>query len=126
MVGGCGCVSLAFPMVLIRAEIWCAAFVRRHNDVGKICVVVRKGDPIAGQIWIEIDHLDGTSSLFSQASSLLQNSKQSKLVFQKKSDRVPYSEVKAKLEQEINFDPDFWILALEDPKGEHGLEVIEV
>ena len=46
-------------MSLFRSDLWCAAFVRRHNDLGNMCVVSRKGDPIAGQIFIEIDHLDG-------------------------------------------------------------------
>ena len=44
---------------MFRTDLWVAAFVRRHNDLGEICVVVSRGDPIAGQIFIEIDHLDG-------------------------------------------------------------------
>ncbi len=44
---------------MFRSDLWAAAFVRRHNDIGHICVVSRKGDPIAGQIFIEIDHLNG-------------------------------------------------------------------
>ena len=33
----------------LRSDIWCAAFVRRHNDLGQFCVVAQKGDPVAGQ-----------------------------------------------------------------------------
>ncbi|NMA99729.1 MAG: DUF1491 family protein, partial [Phyllobacteriaceae bacterium] len=47
-------------MSRLRSDIWCMAFVRRHNDLGNMCVVARRGDPIAGQIFIEVDHLDGT------------------------------------------------------------------
>ena len=41
---------------MFRSDLWTAAFVRRHNDLGHMCVVARRGDPIAGQIFIEIDH----------------------------------------------------------------------
>jgi hypothetical protein len=51
---------------MLRTDIWASAFVRRHNDLGHICVVVRKGDPIAGQIFIEVDHLNGTVSLYTR------------------------------------------------------------
>src|SRR5690606_39927755 len=49
---------------------WCMAFVRRHNDLGDMCVVVRRGDPIAGQVFIEVDHLDGTRPLYTPAPTL--------------------------------------------------------
>jgi len=52
---------------MFRSDLWVAAFVRRHNDLGHMCVVARRGDPIAGQIFIEIDHLDGTVSLLTPA-----------------------------------------------------------
>ena len=54
---------------MLRSDLWAAAFVRRHNDLGEICVVSQRGDPIAGQIFIEIDHLNGTVSLLTPAPS---------------------------------------------------------
>ena len=50
-----------------RSDIWVSAFVRRHNDIGHICVVARRGDPVAGQIFLLVDHLNGTVSLFTPA-----------------------------------------------------------
>ena len=49
---------------MLRTDLWAAAFVRRHNDLGHFCVVERRGDPIAGQLFIELDHLNGTKSLY--------------------------------------------------------------
>ena len=54
---------------MLRSDLWASAFVRRHNNIGEPCVVSRKGDPIAGQIFIEIDHLNGTVSLLTPAPS---------------------------------------------------------
>ena len=31
---------------MLRTDLWVAAFVRRHNDLGHLCVISRKVDPI--------------------------------------------------------------------------------
>ena len=54
-------------MTPLRADIWVAAFVRRHNDIGHICVVSRRGEAIAGQVFIRLGHLHGTASLYAPA-----------------------------------------------------------
>ncbi len=120
-------------MVNIRAELWCAAFVRRHNDLGNICVVSRRGDAIAGQVWIEIDHLNGQFSLFCQAPGFMQTSKENAWLFQCIFDRKDTKEVQQRIAREANFDPDFWLLTLEsradrhetDGHGsDHGLDIV--
>lgn len=108
-------------MSRLRADLWCAAFVRRHNDLGHICVISRKGDPVAGQIWLEVDHRDGTYSLFSPAPSLLVND-QADWVFQPRFERVEYQKVRERIELEADYDPDFWVLALEMRGNEFGFE----
>ena len=52
---------------MFRTDLWVSAFVRRHNDIGHLCVVSRRGDPIAGQIFVEVDHLNGEVSLYTPA-----------------------------------------------------------
>ncbi|VAW17735.1 hypothetical protein MNBD_ALPHA12-228 [hydrothermal vent metagenome] len=111
-------------MSLIRAEIWCAAYVRRNNQLGHICVMAKKGDPIAGQIWIEVDHLDGTASLFSPAPALMRLDDQPDWVFQCRFDRQPVEKINQRISQEEQFDPDFWLIILESPKGDHSLSLV--
>ena len=106
-------------MQRLRADIWSAGFVRRHNDLGHICVVARRGDPVAGQIWIEVDHLNGTSSLFGPAPSVLVEDDDS-FVFQCRLDRVESVKVQARLDREATYDPDFWIISLELRQGDFG------
>lgn len=108
----------------LRAEIWCAAFVRRHNNLGSICVISRRGDPIAGQVWVEVDHLDGNSSLFCPAPRILLDEDDDTWRFECRLDRVSYDLVKKRVDQEAKFDPDFWLLTLESRKGDYGLEVV--
>src|SRR5215212_3065913 len=102
---------------MLRSDLWAAAFVRRHNDIGEFCVVSRKGDPIAGQIFIEIDHLNGTVSLLAPApSSALEEGDEDRL-FVKRFDHAEPAKVRERIEQEARFDPDFWVLSV-DMRGE--------
>mgnify|MGYP001403153455 CR=1 FL=1 len=111
-------------MTPLRSDIWASAFVRRHNDLGRICVVVRRGDPIAGQIFIEVDHLNGTMSLFVPAPSALRPDEAGR-VFQRRFERAPPDEVAARIAREIAFDPDLWVLSLETRDGDPGIDVVE-
>lgn len=111
-------------MSRVRADLWCAAFVRRHNDLGNMCVISRKGDPSAGQIWVEISHLNGTVSLYTPALALdVQNTPTSR-VFEQRYDAVEAHEVRDRIAREIEFDPDLWVVALEMRGDAHGLELV--
>jgi len=100
-------------MSQLRSDIWCAAFVRRHNDLGHLCVISRKGDPIAGQIWVEVDHLDGTVSLYAPAPSVLMGEDNADRAFEARLQRDTAARVAARMAREADFDPDFWLLTLE-------------
>lgn len=101
------------------------AFVRRHNDVGNMCVVARRGDPIAGQIFIEVDHLDGTRSLYTPAPSVSRREEDGAgQVFQARFTRVEAEKVRDRIAQEIKFDPDLWVLSV-DMRGDNlGIELV--
>jgi hypothetical protein len=97
----------------LRSDLWAAAFVRRHNDLGEICVVVRRGDAIAGQVFIEIDHLDGTVSLLTPAPATARAEGDEDLIFVRRLRRTDPATVRARIERELEFDPDLWVLSLE-------------
>ena len=89
-----------------------------------MCVVSRRGDPIAGQVFIEVDHLDGTASLFTPApmASRLDNAS---LVFQRRFARVEPSKVRERIAREIEFDPDLWVLSLDLRGDDPGIEIAD-
>jgi hypothetical protein len=109
---------------MLRTDIWASAFVRRHNDLGHLCVVARKGDPIAGQIFLEVDHLNGAVSLYTPAPSALLPEESADRLFQRRFDRVEPEKVRERIVQEQKFDPDFWVLSLELRQGDLGILVI--
>ena len=106
---------------MIRSDLWASAFVRRHNDIGNICVVARRGDPIAGQIFIEIDHLNGTVSLLTPAPSTAREEGDEDRLFARQLDHVEPQAVRARVEREANFDPDLWVIAIETRSDDIGV-----
>lgn len=112
-------------MSQIRADLWTSGFIRRHNDLGQMCVVMRRGDPIAGQIWIEVDHLDGTVSLYAPAPSLMvEEADAHDRLFQLRLDHETPLKVKERLDREAEFDPDFWLLSLETRNPDIGIHTV--
>jgi hypothetical protein len=112
-------------MVRLRADLWCAAFARRHNDLGNMCVISRKGDAAAGQIWVEVDHLDGSVSLFTPAPAMHAGQDRDGRIFEKRFDRVPPQEVRDRISREVKFDPDLWVISVELRGADYGLELTE-
>ncbi|WP_286722231.1 DUF1491 family protein [Devosia sp. 63-57] len=110
-------------MSSLRSDLWCMAFVRRHNDLGHMCVVARRGDPIAGQVFIEVDHLDGTRSLFTPAP-VVSRGEGAGLVFQKRFEHVEPDQVRQRIEQEAKFDPDLWVLSVDMRGDDIGVDVV--
>jgi hypothetical protein len=108
---------------LLRSDIWVSAFVRRHNNLGNMCVVSRRGDPIAGQVFIEVDHLDGTLSLFTPAP-MASRMDDANLVFQRRFSRVEPAKVRERIAREADFDPDLWVLSVDLRGDDPGIEVV--
>ncbi len=105
-----------------RSDLWVAAFVRRHNDLGHMCVVARRGDPIAGQIFLLVDHLNGTVSLFTPApAASLDDADGADRVFELRFDRVEPGKARDRIAREADFDPDLWVVELEMRSGDLGI-----
>lgn len=111
-------------MARLRSDIWVAAFVRRHNDLGNFCVISRRGDPHAGQIWVEIDHLNGTVSLYTPVPAAMLEDDSGHRYFQKRYDHTDPLTVRERIAREAEFDDDLWVLSLEMRGDAHGLDLI--
>lgn len=111
---------------MLRTDLWVAAFVRRHNDIGHICVIARRGDPIAGQIFIEIDHLNGRISLLSPAPATAHVGDDADRPFVERYHHVDRTTVAEQMSRELNFDPDLWVVALEMRGDDAGVTMVRL
>ncbi len=106
----------------IKSEIWVRAYLRRCQSEGVPVVIVRRGDEAAGAIFICVDRLDGTVSLYGPAPAGLTGSEtERRWVSCFESRAVSAAEADRYLARQREFDPDLWIIEIEDRAGRHFL-----
>ena len=109
----------------LKSAIWVAAYVRRCHVEGAFAAVRRRGAEEAGAIFIKLNRLDGTAELFGPApQSAFEDSGPMDRAFSRCLSGQPVAEadVEARLVREIRFDPDVWIVEVEDRAGRHFLD----
>jgi hypothetical protein len=112
------------PMRL-KSAIWVAAYVRRCNIEGAFAAVRRRGAEDAGAIFIKLNRLNGTAELFGPApQSAFDDARPVDRAFSRSfgAGPVPEEKVEEKLAKETRFDPDVWIIEVEDRNGRHFID----
>jgi hypothetical protein len=108
----------------IRADIWVAAYLRRCAHEGASAVLRRRGAAEAGAIFIKIDRLDGFAALFGPApQSEVKDIHERLFVRLHRDTWIDPAEAEQKLVRQIHFDPDVWIVEMEDRQGRCFLDV---
>jgi hypothetical protein len=111
----------------LKSALWVAAYLRRCQVEGVSAVVRRRGAEEAGAIFVRIDRLDGTSDLFGPApQSAFDAAPHAERAFSASLLERPASNatVETYLAREIKFDPDIWIVEVEDREGRNFLDVV--
>jgi hypothetical protein len=111
----------------LKSAIWVAAYLRRRHIDGTLAVVRRRGAEEAGAIFIKISRLDGTADLFGPApqsafDEALPVGRAFCACFARQP--VPEADVEAYLARQIRFDPDVWIVEVEDRDGRNMLDYV--
>ena len=109
----------------LKSAIWVAAYLRRHHIEGTFAVLRRRGAEEAGAVFIKIDRLDGTAALFGPApQTAFEESRPADRAFSPcfVNQPVPVGDVEAYLVRQLRFDPDLWIIEVEDRSGRHLLD----
>ena len=109
----------------LRSDIWVSAYLRRCEIDGANAVLRRRGAAEAGAIFVKIDRLDGTATLYEPApqSVALPLGVDRLFVRAHERDFVAADEIEKRLKREAAFDPDIWIVEVEDRAGIARLEV---
>jgi hypothetical protein len=111
----------------LKSAIWVAAYIRRCNIEGAFAAVRRRGAEEAGAIFIVLNRLDGTADLYGPApQAVFDQARPADRAFSAilKQRPAPEADVNARLAREIDFDPDVWILEVEDKAGRHFLDEV--
>lgn len=107
----------------LRSDLWVKAYIRRCAVEGASAVVVRHGDDDAGAIFIKVNRLDGTCSLYGPAPAGLDEADRDRQWVATLDDATaPEAEVDARLAREADFDGDLWVIEVEARDGRHHLD----
>ncbi len=120
-VGSGGEAGLA-SMIRVPSELWVRALVRHCDAQAVPAVVVRRGDADAGTVFVKVRLLDGTAKLFGPAPAGLQSGEVPggalrAMTAHLDAEGVPEAEAEAYLSQQIAFDPDVWVVEIDDRVG---------
>jgi len=110
----------------LKSNIWVSAYVRRCDVEGAFAAVRRKGAEEAGAIFVKINRLDGTGTLYGPApQSAFGEERSAERLFTAllgRKEPAADADIEAKLQRELKFDPDIWIVEVEDRQGRNFLD----
>ncbi|MGE4351546.1 MAG: DUF1491 family protein [Bdellovibrionales bacterium] len=99
----------------LPADLRIKAQIRIAAAQGISMFIVQKGDPTSGTIYLKINKLDGTAEVLSQVRT------EKGLCWMSATEGQGWPEKEADdyLAAQADFDPDLWIVEIEDKKGRH-------
>ncbi|WP_026381215.1 DUF1491 family protein [Afifella pfennigii] len=103
----------------LRTDIWVSALIRRASAAGAYVTVARKGAPEAGAIFLLVDRLSGEQDLYGPApqSAFLDAERAGDRLFAPLLKAERREKIEERLVSEIRFDPDLWLVEIEDRAG---------
>ena len=102
-------------MLRLKTEIRVSAQIRRAHGAGAFAVVLRRGDPDAGAIWV----------VLRQGQALSRYTEQMAMSGEREWYRDgPFdeAELSLKINRAVDRDPDIWIVEIEDAQGRAFLD----
>lgn len=101
----------------LATGIWVDAY-RRNLDLHGIPVfVVRHGDDTSGAVLVKLNTLDGQARAFVRRFDLMTDTRHWEVLVE-----GAEAEVDAAINREKGFDPDLWVIEVEDRAGRHFLD----
>lgn len=85
-------------------------------------VLRRRGAAEAGAIFVKVDRLDGTASLYGPAPQLFVDDSGERL-FSMVLNGVTPLDVEERVQKELRFDTDLWLVEVDDREGRHFLDL---
>ncbi len=110
----------------LRADFWVTAYLRRCAHEGAAAVLRRRGAAEAGAIFVKVDRLDGAAALYGPApQSEMDDSGDRRFARMHADAWIDPAEAETKLARQLKFDPDLWIVEMEDRQGRSFLELVD-
>ena len=107
-------------MTRLRSDFWVSAYIRQCMTQGKAAMLVRRGAAEAGAIFVRLDHLDGRVTLYGPALQSLADDGIRRFRMVAEDDPLAIND---RIERELKFDSDLWVVDVEDRQGRPELDL---
>ncbi|WP_281823380.1 DUF1491 family protein [Jannaschia rubra] len=104
-------------MSRLTASFWVSAYRKRLELQDIPCFVVRHGDDTGGAVLVKLNTLDGQARVFQRSFDLM-TGERAWVVLTEGAE----AECDAAIVRQRGFDPDLWVLEVEDRQGRHLLD----
>jgi len=101
----------------LTAEFWVQAYLSRLRILDIPAFVVAKGDLTAGEVVIKLNTLDGRATAYQRSFDLCSGARKW-IDFSVGEEAI----VDAAIARQRGFDPDLWVIEVEDWQGRHLLD----
>lgn len=102
----------------LPTELWVMAHIRSANSQSVPMVVLRRGDRARGAVLLKLNLLDGRFVVLAQAR------RDERLGWSRATGVGPVDEAAAdaSIARQTRYDPDLWVIEVEDRQGRHWFE----
>jgi hypothetical protein len=109
----------------LKSSIWVAAYLRRCQSEGVFGAVRRRGAEEAGAVFVKVALMNGNAMLYAPApQTVYDDSRPIERIFMPSPPQpVDERKIEERLMKEMSFDPDVWIVEIEDKAGRHFLDL---
>jgi hypothetical protein len=104
-------------MARLTARFWIDAYLMRLRGAEIPAFVVVHGDDHGGSILVKLNRLDGDATLFQRTYDLMKDTHHWNVLGQ-----GVEAEVDATIARQRGYDPDVWVIEVEDKLGRHMLD----
>ncbi|MDB2529660.1 DUF1491 family protein [Paracoccaceae bacterium] len=104
-------------MTRLTAAFWVQAYLRRLALENIPAYILAHGDDTAGAVFVKLATLDGQAHLFQRGFDLQTGDR----VWQQL-EQGTEEQIDTTLQRQLVFDPDLWVIELEDRAGRHFLD----
>ena len=104
-------------MSRLTSEFWVQAYLHRLNLENIPAFVTTKGDLTAGSVLIKLNTLDGGAQAFERSFDL-QTGQRAWIALAAGAE----GDVDMAIQRQKSFDPDVWVIEVEDKQGRHLLD----
>ncbi|MBS0126399.1 DUF1491 family protein [Thetidibacter halocola] len=104
-------------MTRLTARFWIDAYLVRLRLMDIPAFVVAHGDDTAGAVLVKLNTLDGRARAFTRGFDLMTGGRVWTVLAE-----GPEADVDATIARQRGFDPDLWVIEVEDREGRHLLD----